>query len=985
MIHEYYSIYIGEVFLLTRSLVVKFSDIAYAVNEGVTEQNFQVNYDEPSTWKYYLNLAGRYHESDVPMVVRSLDTLEDIPFTQENLRIHIATAKAYRWGGDEYNQLVRLYPNQIVLINGIISPVPFEEAYNAKDGAILRYDESLVEVQETNLISEIQSRINTYLLRWHNRAYCLTDDYYPPAMIAEFYLYVFNAITTVRLRNCRTDRAHSFHIREYLRSHGRLDKHFPYMTLEQQLWLYRNIDYIHRNTGKRETFDLLVDHLLTKANIPLSTYEIRHDYKRMPESIYPDITLTKKPVNMESRQLSVPDITLDQLLDKEVDLARDNARVQAEYSDLISTKMKTRSHSELPTRVYESEADDRSGSGPRLFHETLISHWVYLSTHDRYRAYIRARHPLTGEQMVMSVRDAFVLFTYCTLRSQGVDPAWVPDVNVFDVLRIPLPDRNELLRLTTPNRVPPAKVDEFRKTFTPLGEYVSTEAFHTAISQVQKEYIAAWRICGNIEALYTYGQYTQLRYAHYQNITCRLLPSKTLYRDWISSAGYDFSTMVDDDFATLGSELYNLATGEGLKRRITFSDIQKSMLELVGNLSSYSTQFLSTVSYSDFLYIGFPPIRFDNLTGKSTGTHIQARPPLVGVTEARVKGKRRFFTGNWVSDFNFSSQFKGESRVAVNVGTPVHLRTGKIGRLRMSTNNVGITRATLVGYRKEVEDDSYLPQYRYKEQPAPTLPIDYNIENGPGPHQLLAGNMNRGYFGKLSGQELVDGAELSKLVGLDEGSLVNGEIEWHKFAYKGEILFIPNMDIRTGVKRHTLISKSLLVSSADKPNKVFSKNGFSFTTRAPSVLPREAQQCRIEHLLDGSVDVSVDGHIVSANGIVNSEWTETILSLASDLTDTNVVPFPRELVDGNIKLSRLGLTEGKGRNNTFHALNEVNVEVSYPGNENLPTVKYKAVGVGGYSASRDTGRYVFSQVIDRNNEATTTEPYGWRPVVVLIR
>ena len=74
-------------------------------------------------WKYYLNVSGQYHAVDTMMKVTSLDTLETIDFTVANLKIHTATAKAYRPPSRYYYSLVNNYPDQISLINSILNPL----------------------------------------------------------------------------------------------------------------------------------------------------------------------------------------------------------------------------------------------------------------------------------------------------------------------------------------------------------------------------------------------------------------------------------------------------------------------------------------------------------------------------------------------------------------------------------------------------------------------------------------------------------------------------------------------------------------------------------------------------------------------------------------------------------------------------------------------------------------------------------------------
>lgn len=101
---NYYEIYIQKVLQLAETIVIKSDITAETLNKYVTDYHGAGMVDklDPRSWKYYLNLSGEYHPIDEAMSVVSLDTLETILFSKENLQVHRATARGYAYGTRHY-------------------------------------------------------------------------------------------------------------------------------------------------------------------------------------------------------------------------------------------------------------------------------------------------------------------------------------------------------------------------------------------------------------------------------------------------------------------------------------------------------------------------------------------------------------------------------------------------------------------------------------------------------------------------------------------------------------------------------------------------------------------------------------------------------------------------------------------------------------------------------------------------------------------
>ena len=176
-----YQLYSESVQRLTDTLIIKSDITAERLNLKVSEVYQMAVGDDPRTWLYYMNLAGEYHPCQTMMTVNSLDTLEEIEFTKENMLRHRMTAREYAYGGDYFNRLIARYPEQRMLILGILNPIDIEKAIAARNHEILWYDTREVESREANLIPRLQQEIDDYFRRWEHPAYESVDMLHGPA------------------------------------------------------------------------------------------------------------------------------------------------------------------------------------------------------------------------------------------------------------------------------------------------------------------------------------------------------------------------------------------------------------------------------------------------------------------------------------------------------------------------------------------------------------------------------------------------------------------------------------------------------------------------------------------------------------------------------------------------------------------------------------------------------------------------------------
>ena len=701
----YYRLYKEKVMELAKSLVIKNETAAHSYNQYLETLGYTIS-DDPTTWKYYQNLAGQYHALDRQMEIVSLDTLETITFSKENLKIHLATAEEYRVGSRYYKALVEQYPDQELLIRGILTPVDIHTAINAEDFTVLYADPTLIERNETNLVYELQQRIWRFSTRWDVPGYQATDDLYNSSQLAILYLNLPMFIMNIRLANCRTAYAHSFHIREYLASHGKLDRYLDQLTKKQMLFLYRNILYIERNAGKQETFDWLVERLLTDRGIPLAEYTARHNLEKMPESLYPDLEFKRIGLNRHHNPSSTNERTLIQMLELEESEAPGNTRVLDKVIERDTKRFRNSRIDQLPTKVLESAIVDRSDSGFVTNQDYLLNHWLYWSTTGRYLSMINVPDPRSGERFQINTRDAFILFLYAYNQSVGIELPRVPDVTAKMVRKDVLPTREELRYISEREYVSEETITQALERNPPIVDYVSTQAFIEAINKVYDRAIEHRFLYSSQQHYKSRGQVQAICDHLYKNVECRLVEEETLYSDWLRIKGFDFSTMTVLEFELLANNILEEATGLSLFGSRSMVELQDSLIKLMQQLSSYSIQFLKEINRGPILVYDWSVIRLGDIDGEA-GDTIRVRTATQRVKELHAKGIARFHVD--ASRFN---------RMRFGLHGRYGIRWDPTIRFKLRTKDTITVRTRLPMVRWELTDNDVDPDWKWMVSPS---------------------------------------------------------------------------------------------------------------------------------------------------------------------------------------------------------------------------------------------------------------------------
>lgn len=615
-----YQLYVANTIKLVESLVIKSNDSIDALNQWVIDY-FGIdsfNKNDSHSWKYYLNVSGEYHFTDAIMEVVSWDTLETIVFNKTNLEIHRATFKAYEYGSTQYMDLVKKYPNQELLIRGILNPTNIDVAINAVNGTILTYDTQLIEENEYSLIEKINQWIQSFKVRYVNEQFSISDELYAATHHGIMYMYLVPAILNFRLSACKTNEAHSYHITEYLLSHGIPEYSIMHMTKKQMLFFYRNIKYIQRNAGTIDTFKWILDHIMTERFLPISEYVMKHNWEHQLDTLLPEVIFRNNHLNEIYGSSDQNFLTTSALMYKEDKLALGNPQYREDEVTAIEKQFAYSKSATVMTKVLESAIIDYTENGQNRPEEILLNHWLYLSTHGKYKAYIGIINPKTEERIPMSAKDAFTLMVYAWAKTMEIDLIYVPKMLAKRVIRIPQPTVSQLMELVDSKYIKPSVAQEILSYMPTVSDIISTEAFNSFGNKIYNALVIQLKLPALQEHEYARAMVQNMVMGVYADVLCELEPEGTLYGEWFADRTLDFSDYSRQEFTELYTQIVEDMTGVELTEEPNLMSLQAVMIKLFEYLSSYSIQFVKKINNNGLINLNNPVIRCGDMSGASS-------------------------------------------------------------------------------------------------------------------------------------------------------------------------------------------------------------------------------------------------------------------------------------------------------------------------------------------------------------------------------
>lgn len=235
-----------------------------------------------------------YRRLDEMIYIQSLDTQQQVPFTKETLAKHPKTASLYRIPNSYYTKLCESYPQYSDLIKSIVYPIQeevwcprhqrMETIETADNYTIFGYDEDMFQENErTSIYTALKTTLEMVRVRWDVKEFDY-EDMFPIVHQGILWHLLYLTIFGQRILNVRTSKVHEFHIWSYLNSKG-IGDYRDVLSLNQALFLYRNINYLLKNKGTQKNFSILIGALLRPMNVSLYSKSIVQDVTRGTSSV----------------------------------------------------------------------------------------------------------------------------------------------------------------------------------------------------------------------------------------------------------------------------------------------------------------------------------------------------------------------------------------------------------------------------------------------------------------------------------------------------------------------------------------------------------------------------------------------------------------------------------------------------------------------------------------------------------------------------
>lgn len=604
-------IYFKNTINLVKSIIIKNDNEAKLYNEYLFNlYNVTTDITDRSSWRYYRHILGLYHQVDSPIYLTSADNLTTIELTKSNIQLHKKTKEELLTFGLYYKELVDKYPEQELYIKSIITDINYNynDIEKMEDYTILGYNKNLIEDRENSLMFELQENIDNHKVIWLIPYYSISDTLFLAAQLSIFYNFLVTSIISIRLKYAKTNKAHSFHIKNYLASHHSLDLYYDFLTTNQKLFLYKNLLYLDNHSGNNEVFSIMIDKLFTEYNISMVGYNYRQ-HNDLDADDYINYSFNQKLLNKKNLIYSSDNFNITDIKNKEKNLANSNEKHLNFNLDKIDHNFKNSLLNILCTKDLETIVIDQTDIVKNELIPTILDYWAYLCKEDKMNFIINFINPITNNEISLPVKDAFKLYIIALFYSNNEHITVFPVYTIKRVYRDILPTNDFIFKqFFKKKHWYESDLNTIKSYIPSYTNIITSYQFEKFLTSIYHLNIGLWLYLCNISDKDTEGQYNLM-------IDRLHMEDEYIFNDETVAEflfRYNLSDLVNYDTTTLFSfsiDIMDLVYDGKLKTLSQLKYIQKAMTDIFKQFKSYSTQLVNNYYSYDIEILGLKDTR----------------------------------------------------------------------------------------------------------------------------------------------------------------------------------------------------------------------------------------------------------------------------------------------------------------------------------------------------------------------------------------
>lgn len=652
---------------LINSINIKMDSIGYQIqyylykNKGYPRPDRFL--DNKKEWKYYINLSGHYHSSDTEMYLYNRYIDSEMKLTVENINNYPEFKDELLSFGETYENLVKKYPSQESLIKYILLPVDIDYAIAVEDFTIINYNKKLVDKKEYSLIPKIQTYINGYFSRWYIEANVFIEDLYLATMLGVLYSNLYLEVESIRLSNIFTYEAHDYYIDMFFSSHLDTAEDINILPENVKMWLYKNLRYIERHTGKNDTLKLIVEKLFTDSGIGIGEINLIKEDSSLnledlnvitnPSYNTGDKVFKTNPLNDYYIANRNKEYDLSQITKKELMLSENSKLDYDVIYDNELAKVNTAKYLSEKTKILEF--DDKIVLRSRTIPEmhVIVDNWFYYAFNNRFNHNVEIKDENTNLVYSINAKQGALMLLKVMLASINRTDVKIGNYKASTVLRRESDIKSSINRLFIDRDISDTLTNAIFDTIpADINVFNSADEIKEYLLEVNDLNNLLWYvICntGNPILTSTIKHFQDRLYLD-SNVNLRLYGSVDATIDeLLEYNNVDFK--IDDgyNYTSMMKLLINTFTGLSFNTSNEDTEDMDKLLKLVKKILSYSVQIL------------FTPVSSSSIESPYTGDSVlQHSRPMITLTDAFFTPLEDFYGEFFSRDYLFKDLYSAK-------------------------------------------------------------------------------------------------------------------------------------------------------------------------------------------------------------------------------------------------------------------------------------------------------------------------------------